>query len=166
MNTVVRLRRGPGHVIAFAGFSMVWIPLLLLVLWAALLLSDDDVRRAYPSPERHAGVREWKLSGPLPPPDLRREAGGDFDGDGVLDVLTLEYFHMEPLHRPTTSGMVYVRCGRTGEVLLAHAVASPISGYLWAGDVDGNGTDDVLVKSRGTWSVLGFRDRRAPRGSR
>jgi hypothetical protein len=81
----------------------------------------------------------------------------DFDGDGVEDELSVDYVHREPLFARTTSGMVYVYSGRTGEVLLARAVDVPINTAWWCGDRDGNGTDEVLVRDNGRRFALGRR---------
>jgi hypothetical protein len=80
---------------------------------------------------------------------------GDFDGDRVPDELECEYFHMEPLFRASTSGMVYVRSGASGEVLLAHAVPTPLHGCFWLGDLDANGTDDIAIEGKSGMIVYG-----------
>lgn len=116
------------------------------------VLLDDDVRRAYPSPEVHEHVSE------LDPASTRAASPAvrqDFDGDGVVDHLDVEYLHMEPLLARATSGMVYVWSGATREVLFAHAVANPMIQASWWGDVDGNGTDDVRVEDAPAVRVFG-----------
>ena len=124
----------------------------ICALWA--VTNWEDVLRAYPSPELHEDVRElakWPFASQPRGPRVRH----DFNGDGVADDLSVEYFHMEPLLRRATSGMVSVQSGRTRRLLLAHAVANPCISVEWIGDVDGNGTDDLLVSDFGRTLVLG-----------
>ena len=133
---------------------------VLLACGAVLygMLGGEDVLRAYSLPERHEGTYEIGPSDVLPTsarsPDFTR---GDFDGDGTADDLTVDYVHREPLFGRTTSGMVYVRSGRTGRVLLAHAVATPMNMVNWKGDLDRNGTDDILIEDERRQFVLGRR---------
>jgi hypothetical protein len=117
------------------------------IVACALLRNGSDILRAYPSPERHEGVREISRAGPKGNgAHLECLAGtGDFDGDGIDDSASVEYFHMEPLFRAATSGMVFVRSGRDGSRLLAHAVPTPFTHVSWLGDLDGNGSDDIEV---------------------
>ncbi len=123
------------------------------------VLGGEDMLRAYPSRERHEGVYEFDAPdaqvASFPGADV---AVGDFDGDGTADELTIDHFHMEPLFERDTWGMVYIRSGQTHDVLLAHAVDTPVpSGARWSGDLDGNGTDDLLVSDEGRQFVLGRR---------
>jgi len=138
-----------------AGFGL-GILLLICGLFATAFVLDGDVRKAYPSPEMHAGVCELashEPTGSIARPYLNH----DFDGDGVADELAVEYFHMEPLVRRSTSGIVYVRSGATKHVLLAHAVVDPNPNRAaWVGDVDRSGTDDVSVRDEGRTFVLGY----------
>lgn len=83
------------------------------------------------------------------------EASGDFDGDGVPDRLDVEYYHQEPLFSKPTSGIAMVVSGATGRTLLAVAVSTPMDRAHWCGDLDGNGTDDVLVVQIGNAVVFG-----------
>jgi hypothetical protein len=123
-----------------------------------LLVDLDDYLRVYTYPEFHRGVRD--VLRPASPDRLHRTEAGDFDGDGITDKLDTDYVHREPLFQRTTSGMVYVRSGRTGELLLAHAVATPFNYGEWVGDVDGNGTSDVLIRDNPRPVVLGFKRQR------
>ncbi len=124
------------------------------------VLGGEDMLRAYPSRERHEGVYELAVPeselAALPGLDSD-EGNGDFDGDGVTDELSVEYFHIEPLFKRSTSGLVEVRSGRTGQVLLAHLVDAAINRAWWYGDRDGNGTEDILVLDEGHRFVLGRR---------
>ncbi|HVS08318.1 MAG TPA: hypothetical protein VMS76_00495 [Planctomycetota bacterium] len=128
------------------------------IVACALLRNGSDILRAYPSPERHEGVREISRADP------KRDGAhleclvgtGDFDGDGADDSLDVEYFHMEPLFRAATSGMVFVRSGRDGTPLLAHAVPTPFTHACWLGDLDGNGTDDIEIDDGARVVRLGF----------
>ncbi|MFN0009952.1 MAG: hypothetical protein ACKVXR_18825 [Planctomycetota bacterium] len=135
------------------------IPGWFLSMGLVLLDGFADVRRAYPSPELHVGVQELALSAPRTKGESA-EVSRDFDGDGVADELSNEYFHMEPLFERATSGMVRVRSGATSELLLAHAVPTPFTPCSWFGDVDGNGTEDVLVQEMQRTVVLGHQGRR------
>lgn len=139
-----------GTVYGFAVLGVLLSPI------PVLMLGDHDVQNSLRSPEKHSGVysiQDWKPEVAfVPPPD-----SGDFDGDGTADLLTVEYYHQEPLFSPSTSGMLYVRSGRTKEVLLAHAVPTPLMGGQWTSDVDGNGTTDVLIWSLRSHAVLGMR---------
>ena len=131
-------------------------------LLMGLLLLDGfaDVRKAYyPPPELHVGVQELALSAPRTKGESA-EVPHDFDGDGIADELSNDYFHMEPLFEPVTSGMVRVRSGATSELLLAHAVPTPLNHCSWFGDVDGNGTEDVLVQEMERTVVLGHQGQR------
>jgi len=82
----------------------------------------------------------------------------DFDGDGVLDLLGVEYSSLDCLWSTPGSGVVGVISGRTGERLLGHRVATPLQRAAWADDVDGNGTQDVFLEvEHGSLLVLGRR---------
>jgi hypothetical protein len=70
----------------------------------------------------------------------------DIDGDGVTDVIT-----SAPLAGPTSSGRTWVYSGRTGELLHTWAEGpGELHGYAIAdaGDVDGDGTHDVISGAR------------------
>jgi hypothetical protein len=135
--------------------------LLLLGYIAVLWMTCGDILRAYPSPETHDHVHEIALSDAQVALDPESESGRtDFDGDGTPDELDVEYFHMEPLFSRTTSGMVYVRSGRTNELLLAHAVDTPLCRAHWCGDLDGNGTDDLRIRDDGRCFALGYQRKR------
>lgn len=135
----------------------------LSLLFVLLLLTNKDMANAYPSPERHEWVKRIPVPstagspGPAELSGLQEEK--DFNGDGVADRLSIEFFQMEPLFSPVTSGMVLVHSGANGALLLAHAVPSPLDFPKWCGDIDGNGTVDVLVprdKGTGAPVVLAF----------
>lgn len=147
--------RGIGALVP-AACVLAAVGLFVVVSFVAVLLSGNagDILRAYPSPERHDGIRELAVTASLPASVL----AGDFDGDGTEDTLSIEYFHMEPLFQRTTSGMVEVRSGGTGEILLAHAVDTPLSRATWCGDIDGNGTEEVLIQDDGRRFALGFQN--------
>lgn len=78
------------------------------------------------------------------PAGLPRQAH-DFDGDGLADGFSLEYFHMEPFLCQGTSGLLRVRSGKDGSDLLAYPTDTPLDSVGWVGDLDGNGTDDLRV---------------------
>jgi hypothetical protein len=121
------------------------------------LLGGEDMVRAYSFPEQHGGIYELGQPAELPTTSREPSVAADFDGDGTADDLWVDYLHREPLFGRATSGMVYVRSGRTGDVPLAHAVATPLNMATWCGDLDGNGTDDVLLEDLGRRFVLGRR---------
>ena len=106
-------------------------------------LDLEDRLRAYPSPEWHEGTRRIEIAQRASVEILE---AGDFDGDGIEDELSIDYFHMRPFGDRATSGMVRVRSGASGDLLLAHAVPSPLNQADWCGDLDDDGTDDVLIE--------------------
>lgn len=127
-------------------------PFLLLFLLA--YAEPFDRMRAYPSPERHEGVARVELDGGVAPKALE---DGDFDGDGIEDKLSLDCFHMKPFGGRETRGLVSVRSGKTGELLLAHAVSFCFSfarSATWIGDLDGNGSNEVLIEDDGSRFAL------------
>src|SRR5262245_39457039 len=111
-------------VAAALGLATIGIVAGLLLL--ALVVCDDDIRRAYPSPERHAHVRLSPTAFVSNEPRRAPRVLHDFDGDGIEDTLSVEYFHMEPLFARSTSGMLRVISGADGSVLVAHATLTPI----------------------------------------
>jgi len=115
-----------------------WI-VCAVVSWFAF---DDDVQRAYPSPEQLEGVSI--LAAPLTAVATPR-VPHDFDGDGIPDFFWVEYFHIEPLFRTSTSGLLKVYSGENHSTLAALTVDTPMCQVAWCGDVDHNGTDDLLV---------------------
>jgi hypothetical protein len=110
-----------------------------VVSWFAF---DDDVQRAYPSPEDLDGV---SILAPSAAAAATPRVPHDFDGDGIPDFFWVEYFHMEPLFRASTSGLLKVYSGENHSTLAALTVDTPICRVSWCGDVDHNGTDDLLV---------------------
>ena len=139
---------------------MYWRP---YVKWGALVFllgvgcsaQIADVLRAYPSPNRLEGIRVREI----PSDHLARlrsiEDAGDFDGDGTADEVSVSYFHIEPLFEPTTSGLLEIRSGVDGVVLLARTLPTPFTRVAWYGDADFNGTEDVLVSDDGHVLVYG-----------
>jgi hypothetical protein len=133
-----------------------------------VVLSDSHARRSYD----HVSVAPPALRG-LPVQDLWHALDcaatpftgldRDFDGDGTLDRIEVEYYHQEPMFSASKSGMVIVSSGATGEPLLAYAVDCPMNPVAWCGDVDGNGTEDVLVVENARAVVIGSERRRTGR---
>ena len=80
----------------------------------------------------------------------------DFDGDGVPDELCADWYHVETLFGRGPSGMVYVKSGKTGDVILAHAKGAPFLSGGWYADYDGDGLTDVVLHVHGGWTVYGF----------
>lgn len=83
--------------------------------------------------------------------DLGATRSGDFDGDGTEDSLDVDYNENGGNDR----GLVYVRSGSSDAILLKLPVDCPIDSAKWAGDMDGNGTCDVAVRSNGQCRILG-----------
>jgi hypothetical protein len=106
---------------------------------------------AYPSPEMHEHVRRLPIGADAV---SASDAAHDFDGDGIADAFNVSCFHMEPLFRRATSGMLRVRSGSDGTTLLAHALDTPMDPVEWCGDRDGNGSDDLIVSDQGERFVL------------
>jgi hypothetical protein len=103
----------------------------------------EDLARGWRNPPHYASVRRAPAAANEPRRD--RSEAGDFDGDGVDDVLECVYLHRMFLFAQSTSGMVYVHSGASGALLLAHPVPTPMSDVHWRPDSDGDGADEVLV---------------------
>jgi hypothetical protein len=73
--------------------AILGVLLLLFFLW---LVRDHDVQDALWSPETHRNVYSIPTQDPA---RVFEEAtdSGDFDGDGIEDRLSTEYYHQEPL---------------------------------------------------------------------
>jgi hypothetical protein len=89
----------------------------ITVGFAGLLFAGQvrwcDLWRAYPSPERHENVREERISSS----DLPRADGGDFDGDGTLDVIERNWWYpMRRLFHERTRHLLIVRSCATGHM--------------------------------------------------
>lgn len=110
------------------------------IAWFAF---DEDVQRAYPSPEQLDDVYFIGLSSDSAPSTPR--VPHDFNGDGIPDFFWVEYFHVEPLFARSTSGLLRVYSGANHSTLLARTVATPLTRVEWCGDSDHNGTDDLCV---------------------
>ena len=80
----------------------------------------------------------------------------DFDGDGVPDELYADWHRVETLLGSGTSGMVYVKSGDGGDILLARAKLAPILSGGWYDDYDGDGLTDVVMRRGDGWIVCGF----------
>jgi len=111
---------------------------------AVWLLGDwDDLVRGWSNPARYERVRRERVSSQeLKSPRSER---GDFNGDGVDDELDVAYLHRQFVVAESTSGMVYVRSGADGAVLLAHPIPNPLFPVFWCGDSDGDAADEVFV---------------------
>lgn len=109
-----------------------------------LLRSADDFWYYYfDNPEMLRDVRV--VEGPADTANAPSLAH-DFDGDGSADEFSVEYFHMEPVFSDdATSGLLRVRSGKDSSDLLVFPTATPMVSVAWAGDLDGNGTDDLRV---------------------
>jgi hypothetical protein len=116
---------------------------LAILVALQLLINADELWRFYfANPTRTLGVRvlEKAPNAPAAP-----RVAHDFDGDGVPDMAEVEYCNLSPLFDAGTSGLLRVHSGKDGTELLAFPTATPLDSAEWAGDLDGNGTDDILV---------------------
>jgi hypothetical protein len=100
----------------------------------------------------HSGVDGAPLLPPLEPDATSRELGflfvggaGDVDGDGAPDIYATDF---NDSGGGNGSGAAYVYSGATGERLLTlrGAVGEALGlGHAQVGDVDGDGSDDLLI---------------------
>jgi len=127
----------------FLGYGLLCALTLSIPIALVMRQDWDDIARAYPSPEYHWGVRKIPRQLWIVPHVFD---AGDFDGDGTPDELTTERYRMKPIFGPSTSKLARVTSGRTGKVLLIEALGA-FEGLSWAGDFDGNGTDDLAFHS-------------------
>lgn len=134
-------------------------PLALGVFAVFVLLccsSGDaaDIFRGWTNPPQYAQVRRLERSLMAPPAPRER---GDFDGDGVDDAFEITYLNRDFVFADSTSGMLYVRSGARGAVLLAHPLPTPMNDAHWCGDLDGDGRDDVWADNPVPGVVFAFR---------
>lgn len=129
---------------ALSTYALASLALVVTLAFALAVMGDaDDILRGWRNPSHYESVRQWTT-----PHDLRTvqaASRGDFDGDGVDDLLEIHYLHREFITAESTSGMVYVRSGADGTVLLAHPTPTPMMSPLWCADSDGDGADEVFV---------------------
>lgn len=131
---------------------------VLAGLYALRLLVADgaDIARGWKNPSQYALVQRLDPAPTTPPPARER---GDFDGDGVDDELDATYLRREFVFAESTSGMLYVRSGASGEILLAHPLPTPMNAAHWCGDLDGDGRDDIWADSPKPGAAFAFRPR-------
>lgn len=118
------------------------------VFEAGCMWADEKVRQR--------NVRELAHLPFVPEPETLANQPRDFDGDGVLDELSVEYERVEPFFNWVSSGMVYLQSAKTGETIMTHRLNAPFFGGGWYGDYDGDGLCDVVLKTRDGWTVFGF----------
>lgn len=130
---------------SFAGALLASAGLLVVVFSAAfwLVVNADGLVSGWTNPGHYELVRRESLSAH----ELRspRSERGDFNGDGVADKLDVVSLRREFLTDGPTNGMVYVRSGVDGAVLLAHPIPNPLFPVFWCGDSDGDAADEVFV---------------------
>lgn len=138
------------HVWIWLGVPVVACGLFVGVGFGCVMLKEAS--SAWNSPATEDGVARLRsgsdalMYAPREPAAPLTASHADFDGDGVLDRLEVRGYHVEaPFVARSTSGMVLVTSGATGEVLLGYAVPTPFHDAGWCGDVDANGTQDVFV---------------------
>jgi hypothetical protein len=152
----------------FTGTLFLTVPLAAVAAWPFVvwgLIMVKEARSAWRSPETEVGVARLRLGAAARGVQRGESAGygedssalADFDGDGTLDRLSVEYYHQEtPFAKKSSSGMVLVMSGSTGETLLGYATPCHFYPASWCGDVDGNGTQDVIAESDIEPIVFGF----------
>lgn len=130
---------------SFASALVVSVASLVVVLSAAfwLVVNADGLVSGWTNPGHYEWVRRESLSAhELKSPNSER---GDFNGDGVADKLDVVLLRREFLTDGPTNGMVYVRSGVDGAVLLAHPIPNPLFPVFWCGDSDGDSADEIFV---------------------
>lgn len=148
VRALIRAVRISLHCLVVAVGYLVLALLAYGVLESACMWADSVVRRR--------NVRELaSLSGELEPGTDENEPG-DFNGDGVVDELRVEYERVEPLFNWVTSGMIYLESGQTGETIMTHRLDAPFLRGGWCGDYDDDGLPDVVLETRDGWTVFGF----------
>jgi hypothetical protein len=153
---------GPAHAARSVGISIAAVlagcAVVLAGLFALLRFFGDggDIVRGWRNPPHYALVQRLEPSPAARPPARER---GDFDGDGVDDELEKTYLHRDFVFAESTSGMLYVRSGASGAVLLAHPLPTPMNLAHWCGDIDGDGRDDAWADSPNPGVVFAFRSR-------
>jgi hypothetical protein len=146
------MRRDPWYVRYRLAMMIVGFTTTAVLSFWVLVVGPDEILRAYPSPERHKGVREWSAASA----ELPRAPEGDFDGDEVKDVIDCRGYYMQPFFGEKTRVLVEIRSGASGELLLVHAWSGMSwDAPFWCGDLDGNGTDEVAVEDGDEMTVLG-----------
>jgi hypothetical protein len=133
---------------------------VLIGLYGLLRFVGDgaDILRGWSNPPQYVQVQRLESSLTEPPQPRER---GDFDGDGVDDKLDVTYLHRDFVFAESTSGMLYVRSGASGAVLLAHPLPTPMNAARWCGDVDGDGRDEVWADTPAPGTVFAFLARAA-----
>jgi hypothetical protein len=127
----------------------------LIGLYGLLRFVGDgaDIVRGWSNPPQYAQVQRLENSVSNPPQPRER---GDFDGDRVDDKLDVTYLHRDFVFAESTSGMLYVRSGASGAVLLAHPLPTPMNAARWCGDIDGDGRDEVWADTPAPGTVFAF----------
>jgi hypothetical protein len=141
--------------IAAASFVGTLTALLLLTYVVFRLVGDwDDIRRGWTVTGEYESTRRTRAV--VAPTGTPRATRGDFDGDGVDDELEVVYLVRELLFSAGTRGMLYVRSGASGAVLLAHPLPTPMNAARWCGDIDGDGRDEVWADTPAPGTVFAF----------
>ncbi len=138
-------------------FRVARVLVLTAIILALLLIFDPDGLAGDPPSKMHPQVRELAVLGEEPPVIAALGTTQDFDGDGVIDTVRSDVDPEAARSVGEAPLMVHsVESGRTGERLIECRPGYWPSAARWYGDLDENGTLDVVFELEDGWHVFGF----------